>query len=48
MEIQVYNLRLNFPINSPNRLPRHERFPIAVDPGQRVRRDQEEPPRPVL
>jgi hypothetical protein len=33
---------------SPNRLSRHNRFPIAVDLDQRVWRDQEELPRPVL
>jgi hypothetical protein len=33
---------------SRERLPRHNPLPRAIDPGQRARRDKEEPPRPVL
>ena len=39
---------MEFSGQSPNRLSRLKPFPPAVDLDQRVRRDQEEPPRPVL
>jgi hypothetical protein len=46
----IKKIKKIFPSHSRKRLSRsrQERLPLTVDPGQRVRRDQEEPPRPVL